>query len=55
MSGGKKSKTRSQRFVEAARDVGCDENPDAFDKTLKKIASAPPPKSVKKRKAKPSR
>jgi hypothetical protein len=37
-------------FIKAARELGTDENADAFDKVLKKIASAPPPKSVQKRK-----
>ena len=40
------------RFVDAARDLGCDEDEAAFDKTLMKISSAPPPKSVQKRKTK---
>ena len=39
-------------FREAARELGCDDDEKAFDKVLKKIASAPPPKSVEKRKAK---
>lgn len=39
-------------FKIAARELGCDEDPAAFDKMLKKVASAPPPKSVQKRKAK---
>lgn len=39
-------------FVKAARELGCDEDPAAFDRTLKKIASAPPPKTVAKRKPK---
>jgi hypothetical protein len=42
-------------FQEAARDLGCDDSEEAFDRALKKIASAPPPKSVQKRKAKPKR
>ena len=42
-------------FVKAARELGCDESEEAFDKVLRKVASAPPPKSVQKRKRKPSR
>ena len=42
-------------LVEAARDLGCSEDADAFDKALEKIAKAPPPKSVEKRKAKKKR
>lgn len=44
--------TQQDRFVEAAREAGCDEDPDAFDKALKKVASAPPPRPAKKPKAK---
>lgn len=40
-------------FVEAARELGADESEEAFDKVLKRIAKAPPPKSVQKRKARP--
>jgi hypothetical protein len=38
-------------FVKAARELDTDESEEAFDKVLKKIASAPPPRSVQKRKA----
>jgi hypothetical protein len=37
-------------FVKAARELGTDEDADAFGKVLKKIAKAPPPKTVQKRK-----
>jgi hypothetical protein len=51
---GTSEQTTSQHraFVKAARELGCNEDTEAFDKTLKKIASAPPPKSVEKRKNK---
>lgn len=39
-----------ERFVEAAREVGADENAASFDKVLKRVASAPPPKTVQRRK-----
>lgn len=39
-----------QRFVETARELGCGEDEAAFDEVLGKVASAPPPKSVEKRK-----
>jgi hypothetical protein len=39
-----------REFVKAAREIGTDESEDAFDKMLGKIAKAPPPKSVQKRK-----
>jgi hypothetical protein len=42
-------------FVKAAREIGTDESEDAFDKVLRKVASAPPPKSVQKRKKKAKR
>ena len=44
-----------REFVKAARELGTDESEAAFDKVLKRIASAPPPKSVQKRKTKPRR
>ena len=44
-----------REFVKAARELGCDESEEAFDKVLRKVASAPPPKSVQKRKKKPAR
>jgi len=31
-----------KRFIEAARELGCDESPDAFEAAVKKIAQAPP-------------
>ena len=37
-------------FRDAARELGCDNDEKAFDKVLKKIAKAPPPESVQKRK-----
>lgn len=44
-----------REFVKAARELGTDENEEAFDRVLGKIAKAPPPKSVQKRKKKPSK
>lgn len=37
-------------FQKTARELGTDESEEAFDKVLGKIASAPPPKTVQKRK-----
>ena len=45
-------KNQKDRFIEAARELGCDDDEAAFKKRLKKLTSAPPPKSVEKRKAK---
>lgn len=42
--------TQHRRFVDAARDVGASEDADDFDRALSKLAKAPPPKSVQKRK-----
>ena len=39
-----------REFIKAARELGTDETEEAFDKVLKRVASAPPPKSVQKRK-----
>ena len=48
----KKSEPSEQHadFVKVARELGTDESADAFDNVLKKIAKAPPPKTVQKRK-----
>lgn len=43
---------QGRAFIEAARALDCSESTDAFDENLKRIASAPPPKSAKKRKTK---
>ena len=52
----KPSKTDDQdqgeAFKKAARELGLDDGEEAFDKVLKKITKAPPPKSVQKRKTK---
>jgi len=50
----KKSESESQaeKFAAAARELGCSDDESAFDKTLKKVATAPSPKSLKKRKKK---
>jgi hypothetical protein len=47
-----KETRQHKRFVEKARELGCDESEEAFDQALGKIAKAPPPKTVQKRKAK---
>jgi hypothetical protein len=44
-------KSQRERFIEAARELGCDEVEEAFDKALRKIASERPPASVRQRKA----
>lgn len=44
--------TQLRKFQSAARSLECDDDESAFDNALKKIASAPPPKSVAKRKTK---
>ena len=51
-----KSKEQHREFVEAARKAGASEDDVAFDDMLKRVASAPAPKTVQKRKkaAKPS-
>lgn len=42
------SKSQRDEFVKKARELGCDEDEAAFEKKLKKLASAkPPPKSRK--------
>lgn len=51
----KKNSQQSQqrdKFVEAARALGCDDSEEAFNKKLKAVASAPPPKDAPKKKVK---
>ncbi len=33
---------QSKRFIEAARELGCDESEERFIETVRKVASAPP-------------
>jgi hypothetical protein len=44
------SSEQHRDLVKAARDLGVDESEEAFDKALRRVASAPPPKPVQKRK-----
>lgn len=37
-----------QKFVEKARELGTDESEENFDRVLKKVVKAPPPKDAKK-------
>jgi hypothetical protein len=37
------AKRQSETFIEAARKLGCDEDPAHFDKILKKVARHKPP------------
>jgi hypothetical protein len=34
--------SQSERFKQAARELGCDDDPGRFKETLRKLASAPP-------------
>ncbi len=43
-------KEQSARFIEAARELGCDESPDAFEAGVKKVARHKP---VEERPSKP--
>jgi hypothetical protein len=36
------AKAQHQRFIETARELGCDEDEAAFDEKLKRIATAKP-------------
>jgi hypothetical protein len=38
-----KEKPQKQKFVEKARELGCDEDEAAFEEQLRKIVSAPAP------------
>ncbi len=43
---------QSRRFIEAAKELGCDESEERFIETVRKVASAPPARNVPS-KAKP--
>jgi hypothetical protein len=43
----KKNNIQSQRFIKAARELGCDEDEAHFSETLKKVARHKPPKDCK--------
>jgi hypothetical protein len=51
-----KRESEKERFIRSARELECDESPEAFDAALKKLAKAKPmtneqvKKSAKKRK-----
>ncbi len=48
----RRTESQRSRFIETARELGCDEDEAVFDEALGKVASSPPPKSVKQRKTK---
>jgi hypothetical protein len=41
---------QSRKFIEAARELGCDDDEERFMERFKKLTEAPPPASVEKRK-----
>ena len=45
-------KTQRQKFIDKARELETDDSKEAFERTLKVIASAPPPAKAKKATAK---
>ena len=44
--------SQSEKFIEAARELGCDDNELSFDEIVKKVAKAPPPRQAEKSKVK---
>ena len=49
MKTGKPDPEQYKRFVETARELGCDEDEAAFDENLKRIATAKPKRSSNRR------
>jgi hypothetical protein len=45
--------SQSERFIETARELGCDEDEAAFDEKLKRIATAKPMRTPKTNEALP--
>lgn len=46
----KQKSEQARKFVDAARKLGADGDPKAFDRALQKLSKAPPPETVKERK-----
>ena len=46
------NEAQRERFIEAARKLETDDDPEAFKRRLKKLVEAPPPKSIKERQSK---
>ena len=44
--------SQRERFEQAARELGCDDDPERFEETVRKIAKAPPARNAPS-KAKP--
>ena len=42
--------SQHKRFIEAARELGCDKNEEAVDELMKRVASSPPPRKDEKSK-----
>lgn len=38
----KSPESQSERFAQAARELGCDDDPERFKETVRKLAKAPP-------------
>jgi hypothetical protein len=47
------AKPQIERFIEMARELGCDEDEAAFDAVLRKIVTAGPPKKYEPKKRTP--
>jgi hypothetical protein len=45
MAKSKAQTEQSRRFIEAARELGTDDNPERFKETVRKVAKAPPSKN----------
>lgn len=45
----KATEEQSRRFIRTARELGCDEDPEAFKRSVEKLVKAPPPTPRKRR------
>jgi len=50
-----KQKSQSQKFIDKARELGCDEDEQTFANKLKQIAKSPPPEKKSTKKPTPSK
>ena len=47
-----RSPTQFEKFIESARELGCEDNEEAVDELMKRVASSPPPRKDEKAKTK---
>jgi hypothetical protein len=49
MTKSRSSESQREAFIRTARELGCDEDPEAFKRAVRKLAKAPPAPRERKR------